>query len=164
MNAFKQYAAQFITLMDDIDRLLATRKDFLLGNWLAAARANGVTLQEKNLYEFNARDLITLWGDKNCTLHDYSTRQWAGVISGFYKPRWELFFKTVENAMAGGREADFKAFDKAVEQLEWQWVNQHEGAYATAPQGDAVVTALQLYGQYSPVINAAYQNGMQATQ
>jgi len=61
--------------MDDINTLLASHKGFLLGKWLASARSMGNTESEKDLYERNARNQITLWGDKYSPLHDYACKQ-----------------------------------------------------------------------------------------
>ena len=49
--AFDKLSKEFIELIDDMDRLLATRKDFLLGPWIADARRWGQTDSEKALYE-----------------------------------------------------------------------------------------------------------------
>ena len=38
-----------------------TRREFMLGTWLAAAKAMGHAEEEKNLCEENARTLITYW-------------------------------------------------------------------------------------------------------
>ncbi|HEY4197512.1 MAG TPA: alpha-N-acetylglucosaminidase, partial [Mucilaginibacter sp.] len=91
-QSFKKLSNEFLGVIDDLDKLLLTRNDFLLGRWLEAAKANGKTEAEKRLYEFNARDQITLWGDKNSPLNDYACKQWAGMLTGFYKPRWIHFF------------------------------------------------------------------------
>ncbi|HZX57917.1 MAG TPA: alpha-N-acetylglucosaminidase, partial [Mucilaginibacter sp.] len=72
---FKRYSGEYLQLISDMDALLATRKDFLLGSWLADARKQGNTSAEKDIYERNARDLITLWGDADSPLHEYSCRQ-----------------------------------------------------------------------------------------
>ena len=84
--AFEKNAKEFIELIDDMDSLLATRYDFLLGPWIADARSWGIDEKEKALYEQNARDLITLWGGANNRLHEYSNRQWSGLFTDFYKP------------------------------------------------------------------------------
>ncbi|HVU59069.1 MAG TPA: alpha-N-acetylglucosaminidase TIM-barrel domain-containing protein [Puia sp.] len=146
--AFRKSSRQFLGLMDDMDRLLATRKDFLLGKWIREARACGVTPAESDLYEKNARDLVTLWGDKESGLREYSCRQWSGLIKGFYKPRWELFFRKMEAALTSGREMDWKAFDAEVKDWEWRWVNGHD-RYADVANGDAVQIATALYKKYS---------------
>ncbi len=144
---FGQYKDQFMTLMDDMDALLATRSDFLLGRWLQQARKNGSTDAEKDLYERNARNLITTWGDANSPLHDYSCRQWAGLIKGFYKPRWTTFFNQLETHMKKRTQPDLKKIDSIIKQQEWQWVLQQE-KYSDEPAGstfDAVQTIFKKY-------------------
>ncbi|MBE9586634.1 alpha-N-acetylglucosaminidase [Mucilaginibacter sp. JRF] len=153
---FKRHSTAFLQLMDDMDALLATRKDFLLGKWINEARANGITAKEKDLYEFNARDLVTLWGDKESGLREYSNRQWSGLIKGYYKPRWQLYFTGLSKAMATGKAFDEAAFDKAVKNWEWQWVNKHDNAYTDVAKGDPVETAKALYAKYNSIIKAAY--------
>lgn len=155
-KAFDAGAEKFIQLIDDLDRLLGTRKDFLLGTWLADARKWGKTAQEKDLYEFNARDLITLWGDQNSPLHDYACRQWSGMLSGFYKPRWEKFFTYVDSCMDHHTAVNIVAFDDELKAWEWHWVHGHE-AYPTTPSGDPATTARELYKKYRKMIQKAYQ-------
>ncbi|GAT64015.1 alpha-N-acetylglucosaminidase [Paludibacter jiangxiensis] len=145
--AFKRYSDTYLELISDMDRLLATRSDFLLGKWLADARSCGTTESEKALYERNARDLITLWGDADSPLHEYSCRQWSGLLNDFYKVRWQKFFAETEKAMAAGKEMDVKAFGKEISQWEWQWVNQHKD-FPTQVSGNSVLEAQRLYKKY----------------
>ncbi len=154
-EAFDQYSNAFLTLISDMDALLATRKDFLLGPWLADARAWGETDKESDLYEFNARDLITLWGGKNCPLHEYSCRQWSGLLNGFYKPRWEMFFAAIDSSLQHHSRFDIQQFYEKVKAWEWDWVHRQE-AYPTAPTGDPVKKAKAIYEKYRDRISAAY--------
>ena len=57
-----QNSLVFLDLLEDLDRILATNKNFLLGPWLESAKALATNQQERKLYEFNARNQITLWG------------------------------------------------------------------------------------------------------
>jgi alpha-N-acetylglucosaminidase len=145
--AFKKYSAEFIELIEDMDRLLATRKDFLLGPWVADARSWGKTESEKALYEMNAKDLITLWGDKDCPLNEYACKQWSGLMNDFYKPRWEQYFAQLELDMAGEKVFDKQVFTAQIKAWEWTWVNMHKD-YPVKPQGDPVAEARQLYQKY----------------
>lgn len=154
-EVFHARTTLFLALIDDMDRLLATRRDFLLGPWLASARSWGTTEAESDLYEFNARDLITLWGDKDSPLHDYACRQWSGLLKGFYKPRWERFFAYVDSCMDHHKTVDIVAFDEQIKQWEWDWVHAHD-AYATTPRGEAVATARELYRKYRKQVARAY--------
>lgn len=156
-KTFDALATRYLTLIDDMDRLLATRSDFLLGPWLASARSWGQTPTEKDRYEFNARDLITLWGDKDSPLHDYACRQWSGMLSGFYKPRWEHFFAYVDTCMEARQPVDIVSFDNHIKDWEWQWVHGHE-TYPLTPTGDAVEVAGSLYEKYRKLIGRTYRN------
>jgi len=141
---FAKYSREFLELIDDMDRLLATRKDFLLGPWLADARSWGTTPEEKALYEQNARDLITLWGGADNRLHEYSNRQWSGLLSDFYKPRWEQFFTEVSSSWGN---FDQDAFDERMKQWEWKWVTSQK-AFPTEATGNSTEVADELYQKY----------------
>lgn len=146
-KAFEKYTAEYLDLITDMDRLLATRKDFMLGPWIADARNWGTTPVEKALYEKNARNLITLWGDANSPLHEYSCRQWSGLLNDFYKVRWQRFFDLLKGSFKTGKEPDFKQFDKSISNWEWQWVNSSK-TYPVAPAGNSAAVAKQLYEKY----------------
>jgi alpha-N-acetylglucosaminidase len=138
-----------------MDKLLATRKDFMLGPWLAAARSQGNTAAEKDLYEQNARDLITLWGDANSPLHEYANRQWSGLLNDFYKPRWQQFFNMLQQSLQTGNAPDFTAFDKGISQWEWHWVNEHKN-FPVEATGNSITMALAIYQNYREAIEQSY--------
>lgn len=142
--AFDKYSSEFIELIGDMDRLLATRQDFLLGPWIADARNCGQTENEKALYERNARDLITLWGGANNRLFEYANRQWSGMFTDFYKPRWEQFFSEVKNNWG---TFDQKSFDEKIKKWEWEWVNSRKD-YPVRSIGSSTVIANELYKKY----------------
>ncbi|MDP2338584.1 MAG: alpha-N-acetylglucosaminidase [Bacteroidota bacterium] len=152
IEKFDIYSRQFLDLITDMDDLLGTRKDFLLGHWLDDARKCGITDEEKNLYEFNARDLITLWGNRDCPIHDYANRQWSGLLKGFYEPRWEMFFQYVDSCLQNNLPVDMKVFDERVKDFEWQWVNGHE-TYPVNPSNDPVTMSKVMYRKYLERIN-----------
>ncbi|GGA98691.1 alpha-N-acetylglucosaminidase [Puia dinghuensis] len=149
--AFTRYSHEFLELIDDIDRLLATRKDFLLGPWIAAARNCGITPGEKQVYERNARDLITLWGDANSPLHEYANRQWSGLLDDFYKPRWQQFFQLLSASLRQGIPPDTAGFENTIRAWEWQWVNTQRSS-PTVPVGDSRQIALDLYRKYRQAV------------
>ena len=144
---FKDASEDFLELIDDMDKLLGTREEFLLGKWLSDARNVGHTQQEKDLYEQNARNQITLWGNKDCRIKDYACKHWNGMMSGFYKPRWERFFKTVSEAMEQGEGYDEDAFIQSSKDWEWEWTLGHE-EYASEPVGSAIEECLRIWDKY----------------
>ncbi len=149
--SFKKYSKQFIELIQDMDALLATRKDFMLGPWVADARRWGTNEAEKALYEMNAKDLITLWGDKDCPLNEYACRQWSGLLNDFYKPRWERYFSKAIISMESGKELDMNAFTKEIKEWEWKWVNTRKD-YPVSPKGNSVEEAKRLYQKYRTLV------------
>jgi alpha-N-acetylglucosaminidase len=155
LNSFDKYSAEFIELIEDMDMLLATRKEFLLGKWINDARSWGITEDEKNLYEFNARDLVTLWGDKNSELHEYSNRQWSGLLNKFYKPRWQQFFAEAKTSLQTHGKMDLKAFEERIKEWEWNWVNTRD-AYNAEPQGKPSDLAAMLFGKYKEKLIVMY--------
>ncbi|MDF3078390.1 MAG: Alpha-N-acetylglucosaminidase [Sphingobacteriaceae bacterium] len=155
LAGFRRISAAFIGVLDDTDKLLATREDFLLGKWLNAAKKVGNTPQEKALYEKNARNLITLWGGKDATLAEYSCRQWSGMISGFYKPRWQQFFRYADQQLSAGKEINQKEFEEKIVDWEWNWINSSD-IYNDKPVGDEIEIANRLYKKYIPLIRKEY--------
>jgi alpha-N-acetylglucosaminidase len=152
---FTKYSQAFLQLIGDMDALLATRKDFMLGPWLASARSNGTTAQEKALYEQNARDLITLWGDANSPLHEYANRQWSGLLNDFYKPRWQQFFTMLNQSLQAGTEPNLQQFEQTIRSWEWKWVNTQK-AFPVQPAGNSIQAAQQVYKKYRKMVEEAY--------
>ena len=147
IEAFDNAANQFISYLCDFDRLLSSRTEFLLGKWLESAKAMGTSEAESALYEHNARNLLTTWGNKDCRIRDYACRHWSGLISGFYLPRWQRFFESVRAAMVAGKPFDQEAFNEGSKEWEWQWTFGKE-CYSTQPQTDEIDVVKQMYAKY----------------
>ena len=156
MVKFNQLSKSFLVLMDDLDQLLATRQDFLLGKWIGDARRMGNTLDEKALYEKNARNLITLWGDKNSTLNDYSWRQWSGMISSFYKVRYQKFFDYANEQYKNGQKFDLKPFTESIKEWEWKWVNSSD-KFSAKPSGNPIAVVTGLHKKYKSKLTNVYR-------
>ncbi len=159
-KVFDKYSQQFLMLISDMDELLATQKDFLLGPWLSDARKWGETEKESDLYEFNARDLITLWGGKDCPLHEYACRQWSGLLEDFYKPRWEKFFSQIDKALKQHTPFSIQEFDREIKDWEWDWVHQHK-KYPVKASGNAIDESKKVYHKYREQIEKTYKNTAQ---
>jgi alpha-N-acetylglucosaminidase len=152
---FKKYSSLFLELIDDLDKLLASHKDFLLGKWLEDAKAWEHMPEEKGLYERNARNLITVWGDKDSRLTEYSNRQWSGLLRGYYKPRWQKFFDAVSSAWMSGEKFEEKKFEASIKDWEWSWVNSRE-TYSSEPIGNPVTESLWIWNKYKNEIKRTY--------
>jgi alpha-N-acetylglucosaminidase len=152
---FERHASDFMQTMSDLDALLGTRADFLLGKWISDARKNGIDEKEKDRYERNARNLVTLWGDRDSPLHDYSCRQWNGLISGFYQPRWKIFFASLDTAIQSGTAPDYKKIEEKIKAWEWSWVNDHQ-PYSARPTLMEISVSTQLLKKYGQKVDTYY--------
>jgi alpha-N-acetylglucosaminidase len=121
---------------DTLEELLSTNSYFLVGKWIADARAWGANAEESDYYESNARNLLTTWGDRGNMLTDYADRTWAGLVSTYYKGRWEMFFKAVNAAMDAGASFDEAALLESLKDFEYAWWSERPGIFASTPNGD----------------------------
>ncbi|MBA2627291.1 MAG: alpha-N-acetylglucosaminidase [Gemmatimonadales bacterium] len=139
-------------LIRDLDDLTGTRPELLLGPWLGEARRWGRTREERNLYEWNARNIITLWGTKctegeNDDLNLYAHKEWQGMFRNYYLPRWEAFFAGLDRALDAGKAFDRKPFAAEMCAWEQEWSGRHDTFPVTA-KGDEIETARRLYAKY----------------
>ncbi|WP_448633863.1 alpha-N-acetylglucosaminidase C-terminal domain-containing protein [Pedobacter panaciterrae] len=153
---FKQHTAEFMELIADMDQLMGTRRELLLGKWLNDAKKWGANTAESRLYEKNARDLITLWGGKDAVLHEYANKQWSGLFNGFYGKRWKMFISEASDALKTKKVFDQKGFTEKVKTWEWNWVNGTE-QYPDQPTGDPTEISKKMYAKYGKQITAAYK-------
>lgn len=140
-ETFDREADAFLALLEDVDTLLAGRPEFSLEKWIGDARRWGETEEEKALYELNASVMVTLWGEDEAPgIFDYSWREWSGLLGGFYRVRWEMFFDflraKLENGepynglglpLCYGRETfRANAFYEKMADFEVEWVHRHK--------------------------------------
>ncbi len=139
-------------LLGDIDTLLATRPEFLLGRWVADARRWGTNDAERRLDEWNARNIITLWGaqcteGQNDDLNQYAFKEWAGMFTSYFLPRWEKFFAALNQSFDDRASFDRAPFAAASCQWEQQW-SRDTAAFATRPAGDPVAVSRRLVAKW----------------
>ena len=41
-------------------------------------------------------------------LHEYGNRDWAGLTSDYYMPRWQMYFDSLSNALATGTNPEHR--------------------------------------------------------
>lgn len=137
----------WVELIQDLDGLLASRPEFLLGAWLEDAKRWGTNDLDRRRFEWNARNVLTLWGGRQSSLHDYAGREWSGLLSGFYLPRWQLFFDRLRQSLEEDKPLDEASLNADLQQLEEQWTHQTE-AFPAVPRGDTVKIARKLFEKY----------------
>lgn len=93
-EAASDAGAVMLAILDDMEEILLTNEHFLMGRWISDARNFGSDDKSKAYYEFNARNQVTLWGPTGNIL-DYASKQWAGLMAQYYRPRWAYFINRV---------------------------------------------------------------------
>ena len=154
-QALADASARLLQMIRDLDELAATRQELLLGKWLADAKRWSTNDEERQLYEWNARTIITLWGPRESLLHEYAHKQWSGLLTGFYLPRWERFFQALDAALAERKPFDANAYENAIRDWEVQWTHQTD-LYPATPSADAVAVSRRLWEKYGKYF---YQEG-----
>lgn len=137
---FKSLTELWLGRMNDLEKLLAADPQFLLGTYLAGAMAVAKDDQEKAQLSYDQRSLLTVWwADKTTTdkfLKDYANREWSGLVSGLYIPRWKAYFDSLTQALETGaspKTVDWYAMEEA-------WSRKVEELPVT-PTGDAYAIA-----------------------
>jgi alpha-N-acetylglucosaminidase len=132
-DAFRKLTDQWMNAMTWEDRLLSTNEYFLLGRWLGYVPAWSSSPADLAQIEYDAHSILTTWGDRTASneLHEYANRDWAGLVSDYYAPRWKLYFDSLEEALNTGarpKPIDWFAFGDA-------W-NRSAKRHSTEPVGD----------------------------
>lgn len=132
--------------LKDLESLLATRPEFQLEAWIRAAENWGTTEDERKILREGALRQITLWGNGEKSLRDYARKEWAGLISSYYRPRWEAWFSLVQDALASGADPDEEAFRERSIVWEREWNRTARGVRVEA--GGSVAVSLRLLAKY----------------
>ncbi len=133
---FQAESNKFIRIIDCMEQVTSTSKYYLLGTWVNQAKRLATNADDfaKDIYEWNAKALVTTWGSYNQAetggLHDYSNRQWSGLLGDFYKNRWEIWIANRVKELKGQSVSDPVWFP-----WEWSWTWQ-KTEYTDKPSGN----------------------------
>ncbi|BDS06551.1 alpha-N-acetylglucosaminidase [Oceaniferula spumae] len=105
VEGFKSAVDHACKLLLQADQLLESHSYLTLENWIAHARNHEGTAADKDAWEANAKQLITIWGPP---VNDYSCRVWSGLIRDFYVPRMQA----MTSAMAEGKNFDRRSWER----------------------------------------------------
>jgi alpha-N-acetylglucosaminidase len=117
---------KMFALLTTLDEVLATNENFSLSTWILAARDSANNTDMADFFEYEARNQITFWGPTG-QISDYGSKSWAGLVSTYYLPRWQMFV----DYLATTSSASYTQTTFACELLEWeeQWVAQTSGGH-----------------------------------
>ncbi len=167
LNTFKLHSSRFIELMKDADNVVGTRAEYSFGKWVADARSWGGNEEESDLYEYNASLLVTQWGGN---IFDYSWREWSGLISNYYLPRWEKYFAMLQKHLENGTEytdenlpqthgriaLQANDFYAKLDQWEKNWIKSRKNL-SPEPQGDELEIVQRVFEKYKPLFKEYYK-------
>jgi len=138
-------------LLADLEDILASHEDFLLGTWLRDARKWAQTPEQGKLFTFNAINQITQWGPRKSILEDYAAKQWSGLIGDYYAQRWRLFGDYLQHVVECGEKYDQEVLNSAKYNFTWKW-QDGELDYPTEPTGDTIEIANYLVAKYETFV------------
>lgn len=160
----KKYTDLMVKVCQDMDKILKTRKEFMLGTRLEAAKNRGVTDADKLYYEKLERTFLTYWiVDKPDSggLLDYCNRHLSGLMTDYYGMRWEIFGEHLLQAFDKGMtSAEFNSkeqplIDNEIKEKMVKWVDDRT-PYPTENQGNPVEISTEILKNYQPVIKELY--------
>ena len=132
-----QLEEQFETLMLRMDALLSAFPTTNMQTWINFARRYGQDQQQADMYESNARRIITIWGPP---VDDYSARIWGGLLRDYYLPRWKHYFQEKKT----GKKFDFSKW-------ETNWVEKTTGLSPITIPNNPIEEAISLIQETSSI-------------
>ncbi|XP_017060609.2 alpha-N-acetylglucosaminidase [Drosophila ficusphila] len=141
---FEFLSSKLLKLFEDMEMILGSSRNFLLGNWLEQAKRAAPNAEDQRNFEFNARNQITAWGPDGQIL-DYACKQWSGLVRDYYTPRWNLFLEDVNVALHSQRPFNGTAFKQKVSQrIELPFSNRTD-IYPVEPIGNTWLISQNIY-------------------
>ena len=87
-------SALLLSIISGLDDLLGTNPNYLLGKWTTDATSQATSKNESDLFMYNARNQITLWGPTG-QITDYAAKAWHGLYGDYYLMRWQMMVESV---------------------------------------------------------------------
>ncbi|MBR3803111.1 MAG: alpha-N-acetylglucosaminidase C-terminal domain-containing protein [Clostridia bacterium] len=164
VELFEQNTNLFLDIIEDMDRLLLTKKEFSLPYHLSIARELGSDDAEKQNFEINLLTQITIFGPiKDTVLYDCCWKEWGGMLSTFYALRWRALFEQL--AMSFGKfhriseKTKNQVFDRdaylgtefggALSRIEKEWIATYTPDDESVGKENTVDVAKDLVAKYA---------------
>lgn len=165
-----QTGQDYVNLLLDVDQLVATDSAFLIGGYIAAARAWGASSNDcfvddlshpiacPDFYEYNARTQLTTWipTPAGATVKpdgpdDYASKHWSGLIEYYYAARAKGFLDQALLDAAEGKALNTTATNLMMAQLAYNFqLNSFDVKFPTEPVGDFVAISKVMRLKYAP--------------
>lgn len=159
-----QIAEKQKRLIIDIDKITSHRTELSLSSFLYNAQHLACDEDEKRYFTQNSKLLITLWGNTYSSyqaLHDYSWKEWSGMLADYYLPRWDIFYSyaieslnkhkrlKMRNIHSYGSKKPYKESEceKAIRSFENKWYLQYR-EYKMPADSDVTADAKKALEKY----------------
>lgn len=147
LKSVSDYADRFLQMILDMDRILASNQNFLLGKWYADAKKWIADDASEDLLVFNACNQVTLWGPMG-NINNYAIKQWAGLIGQYAYNRWKVFFDIMKDALNNGKTVDNNKAERLIfYQVEKRFCLNNT-RFPSTPVGNTVEIAKELFDKY----------------
>ncbi|MCK9220194.1 MAG: alpha-N-acetylglucosaminidase C-terminal domain-containing protein, partial [Bacteroidales bacterium] len=83
---------------------------------------------------------------------DYASRDLSGLISSYYKVRWEMFFGKLKTSLKNNIQLNMDSIDKEMASFEWSWTDQQQ-SFNNEPHGNPIELVTEIHKKYSPLFN-----------
>ncbi|HEX7569558.1 MAG TPA: alpha-N-acetylglucosaminidase C-terminal domain-containing protein, partial [Verrucomicrobiae bacterium] len=77
-------------------------------------------------------------------------RQWSGLMSDYYLPRWQLLIDATLAELNGGKPMDRSVLEKQWRAHDASFATTAGGHYAAKPAGDFFTMSRELFNKYEP--------------
>ncbi len=165
VTMFEENTNLFLSIIEDLDRLMLTKKEFSLPHYLSLARERGGDDAEKQNYEINVLSQVSIFGPvKDTALYDCCWKEWGGMLSSFYAIRWRAFFELLAasfkklrripektKTQVHGRDAYLgNEFGGSLSRIEKQWIATYAPDNDAVGKESTVDVAKELVSKYAP--------------
>ncbi len=162
---FEENTNRFLELIDDIDRLMLTKKEFSLPHYLGLAASFGSSKEESDNFEINVLAQMTLFGPmKDNVLYDTCWKEWGGSLKTFYGKRWRAFFEYLAANFKKLRRIPEKTknqifdrdaylgseFGARLSKVERQWITEYSPETDSVGKENTLSVAKELVSKYAP--------------
>lgn len=162
---FEENTNLFLGLIDDMDRLMMTKKEFALPHYLGLAASFGSSKEESDNFEINVLAQMTLFGPmKDNVLYDTCWKEWGGSLKTFYGKRWRAFFEYLAANFKKLRRIPEKTnkqvfdrdtylgseFGARLSKVERQWITEYSPEFDLVGKENTLAVAKELVAKYAP--------------
>ena len=160
---FEENTNLFLSVIEDMDRLMMTKKEFALPHYLQLASSFGTTAEESQNFEINVLAQTTMFGPMgDCVLYDTCWKEWGGSLKTFYGVRWRAMFEQFAANFKKFRRIPEKTktqvfdrdaytgseFNHKLSKVEKAWIAEYAPDYAAVEKENTLDVANELVAKY----------------